>query len=208
MVAVGDRQDDRLSGASQSGSSPREVLDQDPDEALIGAHQRAMDHHRLMFGIVGPAVGETEALGHVVVELAGAELPGAPQRVGHVQVDLRAIEGAVAGVQLVLEPRTRARSISAASLCPITRPIRSMRRVASRARGGRRGRSPVGLERREIVGDLVLDLLLGAVDVGVILGEGAHPKQTMQRRRSARAGAEARLPQPQGQVAVGVALQP
>src|SRR5205814_10496003 len=41
------------------------------------AEQGAVDHHRLMFGVVGARVVQVEALGHLVVELHGAELPGA-----------------------------------------------------------------------------------------------------------------------------------
>ena len=71
------------------------VLEQDPEEALEGADQRAVEHHRPVLGVVGARVDQVEALGEVV-ELHGAELPGAPQRVAHVHVDLRPVEGAVA----------------------------------------------------------------------------------------------------------------
>src|SRR5215210_4941524 len=102
-VAVGDRQHDRLDRRQPERELSRVVLDQDPDEALERAHQRPVDHHRPVLGVVGAGVGELEALRHRVVELDRAELPRAADRVGHVQVDLRAVERSVAGVDLELE---------------------------------------------------------------------------------------------------------
>jgi hypothetical protein len=80
------------------------VLDEDADEPLEAAHQRAVNHHRLVIGVVGALVGELELLRHVVVELHGSELPRTADRVRHVQIDLRAVERAVALVELELEP--------------------------------------------------------------------------------------------------------
>src|SRR3954452_17240830 len=104
VVAVGDRQHERLDRRQPDRELAGVVLEQNADEALVGAHERAMDHHRLVLYFVGAGVGQPEALGHRVVELDGAELPRAPERVGDVQVDLRPVEGAVALVDGVLEP--------------------------------------------------------------------------------------------------------
>ena len=102
-MTVGDREHDRLTGASQSGSSPPRCSSRIPMKRSIRAHQRPVDHHRLVLGVVRAGVGQLEALGEVVVELNGPELPRAAERVGHVHVDLRAVEGAVALVEVVLE---------------------------------------------------------------------------------------------------------
>ena len=53
---------------------------------------------------------------------------------------------------------------------------------------------------------LVDDLLRRAVDVGVVLGEGAHPQQAVQDALALGAGDLAELGDPQRQLAVGVAL--
>src|SRR5919106_799330 len=45
-----------------------------------------------------------EALGHLEVELAGAELPRAPESVGDVEVDLRPVERPLARAELVVAP--------------------------------------------------------------------------------------------------------
>ena len=71
---------------------------------------------RGVLGVVGAQVAEAEALRHLGVELDRAHLPGAAERVGHVQVDLRAVERAVALVHHVLEPAPLERVASAASV--------------------------------------------------------------------------------------------
>src|SRR3954452_5145136 len=57
-----------------------------------------------MLGVVGTRIGELEALGHLEVELAGAALPGAAERVGDVEVDLRPVEGPLPRADVVLAP--------------------------------------------------------------------------------------------------------
>ena len=147
-VAVGDRQHDRLDRRQPDRELAGVVLDEHADEALEGAHQRAVDHHRAVLGVVGARVGEVEALGHHVVELDGAELPRAADRVGHVQVDLRPVEGAVALVDLVLEPAVVERLLQRAPrrgpTCPRCRSASrggSRAPAAARSRSGRRSRT-------------------------------------------------------------------
>jgi hypothetical protein len=53
-VAVGDRQHERLDGRQPERELARVVLDQDADEALEGAHQRAVDHHRRCSALSAP----------------------------------------------------------------------------------------------------------------------------------------------------------
>ena len=57
-----------------------------------------------------------------------------------------------------------------------------------------------------MLGHLVGDLVLGAVDVGVVLGEGADPQQPVQDALALVAGDAAELGQAQRQLAVGVAV--
>jgi hypothetical protein len=72
-----------------------------PMKRSNAAVDRAVDDHRAVLGVVGADVAEVEALGRQVVELDRAELPLAADRVGDVEVDLRAVERAVAGLELV-----------------------------------------------------------------------------------------------------------
>ena len=58
-----------------------------------------------MLGVVLADVGQIEPLGIAVVELNGAELPGAADRIEDVEVDLGAIKRPVARLELVRQPR-------------------------------------------------------------------------------------------------------
>jgi hypothetical protein len=100
-VPVGNRQHGGLQRGQPQGERPGEVLDQDRDEPLEAAEDGAVDHDGPVLGVVGPDVLQVEALGHLVVELDRGALPLAAERVGDVEVDLRAVEGAVAFVDRV-----------------------------------------------------------------------------------------------------------
>ena len=60
-----------------------------------------MDHDGAVLLVVRAHVLQLEALGELGVELDGAALPGAAQGVGQVEVQLGAVEGAVALVDHV-----------------------------------------------------------------------------------------------------------
>ena len=122
-------------GASHSGSSPAVSSSEDPDEPLVRAEQRAVEHDHPVVGVVGAGVGQVEALGEVEVHLDGPELPRAAERVLEVQVDLRAVERAVTLVDDVLEAL---RPPAPWRGCPRPRPTprrcRCARQAGSRAR--------------------------------------------------------------------------
>ena len=79
------------------------VLDQDPDEALERAEERAVDDEDRVLLVVRAHVGETEAGRHLRVELDRAELPRALEHVGDVEVDLRPVERALPRADEVLD---------------------------------------------------------------------------------------------------------
>ena len=183
------------------------MLHQDPGEALHRAEQGAVDHHRALLAVVG--VGEVEALRHGEVDLAGAALPGAAQRIGDVEVDLRPVEGAVAGVERVLAVLALQRGAQRLlGLLPLLV-------AADRLLGPGRELDPHVLEAEPRVklvdrladpGHLADDLLRRAVDVGVVLGEGADAEEAVQDALALRSGDLAELGDPQRQLAVGVAV--
>ena len=168
-----------------------------------------MDHHRLVLGVVGARVGEPEAHRHVVVELDRADLPRAAERVGHVQVDLRAVERAVARVEVVGEALA-VEHLDQVALGAVPQLVGADPLV-----GAGRELEPhveaedrVGGERElEARLELVLDLLLGAEDVAVVLGEVPRAQQPVQRAAQLVAVQQPRLGVADGQVAVGVRLQ-
>ena len=136
-----------------------------------------------VLGVVLALVGELEALGHLEVELAGSQLPRAPESVGDVEVDLRPVEGSVARVEHRSRgPGSRGRSRGRLGLVPLLLAADGLLRA-------RRELDPDVVEaeaRIELVDaladrvDLVGDLLERAVDVGVVLGERANPQQAVE----------------------------
>jgi hypothetical protein len=165
-----------------------------------------VDHHRPVLGVVRPGVGQPELLGHVVVELHGAELPGPLEGVGHVEIDLRPIEGAVALVQVVLEPAALERPLER-GLGPVPHVL-----AADALLGARRELQP-RLEPEQVVDeepeveaaqDLLVDLLLGAEHVRVVLGDVPDAQQAVQRAARLVAVDEPLLGVADREVAVGV----
>ena len=87
-------------GASQVGNAPAKCSIRMPMKRSKRAEDRPVDDHRPLGLPVGVDVFELEALRqHGEVELDGGDLPVAPQRVLDVDVDLRAVERAVARLQ-------------------------------------------------------------------------------------------------------------
>src|SRR5262245_20734673 len=94
---VRDREHDGLHGRDPEREVPTRVLDQDPDETLEGAQDRAVHDDRPVLAAVLADVLQVEALRVLEVDLDRAELPGTADRVLDAKVDLGAIERAVAG---------------------------------------------------------------------------------------------------------------
>ena len=96
-VLFADGHEADLHGREPEGEGSGVVLDEDAEEALDGAEQRAVDHDGLVALAVFADVLELEALGQVEVELNGGELPQAAQHVDELDVDLGTVEGGFAG---------------------------------------------------------------------------------------------------------------
>src|SRR5216683_5138032 len=96
-----EREHPGLIGREPEGQDATSVLEQNTDEAFERAEDRAMDHRGARLRAGAGREGEVEALGHVVVELDGGELPFALERVGHVNLDFRSVERALAQVYFI-----------------------------------------------------------------------------------------------------------
>src|SRR5260370_13657362 len=70
-----DRADFYLHGREPQRERAGIMLDQDTEEALDGAEQRAVDHQRLMLGPVFADVLKAEAPGELEIELPRGEFP-------------------------------------------------------------------------------------------------------------------------------------
>ena len=167
-----------------------------------------MYHDGAMLLAVLAHVLELEALGHLEVQLDGAALPGPANAVGEVEVELRAIEGAVSLVDL----------IGLAQLLD-----GGFQRGLSHAPGGfvahvvlghggeldlvAQGEGRVYLvEDADNALDLVLHLFRGHEDVRVVLGEAAYAEEPVQRAGKLMPVDDAQLGHAHGQVSVRVRL--
>ena len=193
QVPIGNRQDDRLHRRQPERERAGEVLDQDGDEALEAAEDGAVDHHRPVLGVVGADVVQVEALGHRVIELDRAALPLAAERVGDVEVDLRPVERAVAGVDRVGLPAFSSACFSAASAS--SQVAISPRNFSGRVDSFAVYSRPKSRRRRWIRPSSAStsdgDLLLHHEAVAIVLRELAHARQARRARPRLRCGAAA-----------------
>src|SRR3546814_3123382 len=73
------------------------MFDQDADEALVAAEDRAVEHDRPVALAVLADIARIESFGQHAVGLDRADLPGAPDRVGQMPFELGGVEGDFAG---------------------------------------------------------------------------------------------------------------
>ena len=108
-MPVGDRQHRHLHRREPQRERAGVVLDEDGEEPLDRAEQRAVDHDRPVPLVVGADVLDVEALRHLEVELDRRHLPRAADRVARLHRDLRAVERAAALVHHEVEVLARRR---------------------------------------------------------------------------------------------------
>jgi hypothetical protein len=187
------------------------MLDQDADKALIGAEDRAVEHHRAVLVAILADIGGVEPLGQHPIRLDRADLPGAADRVGQVPLELGRIEGAFArqlfpAIFRRVEARRRDRIaqlgfrhvphfLGAEALFGAQRELDRISEAEVLV-------DPVG-ERAEGA-DFLDDLILAAEDMRVVLRELAHAHQPMQRAMRLVAMAAAILVDTQRQVAIAL----
>ena len=161
-----------------------EVLGQDTDEALKGSEHRTVNHDRNLLAAVLCDIGCVKASGQSEVELYGAALPGASERVIEGELNLRAVERALAGLKLVGKS-VLLQCIREVLLCPVPH------RVVADALLGPQGELDVntieseGLvdveDHLDAAGDLAHDLIFPYEKMSVILGEAADSHQSVKR---------------------------
>ena len=203
-MALADRQHAHLHRREPERERAGVVLDEDADEALEGSVERPVDDEHRMLGVVRPHIGKAEPLRHLPVELDRAELPGAAEHVGDVQVDLRPVEGAFAGAEHVLDLVALERRLERAlGEVPLLVAAELVVRPRRELRPRLEPEEPV--EEAEIVDaavELRRDLLLRAEDVGVVLGDVADAREPVQRAGQLVAVQRRRLGVAQRQLAV------
>ena len=174
-----DGQDADLFGGEPGGELALEMLDEQAGEAFHGAERRAVDHHGNVRLVVGADIAEAEADRQIVVHLHGAELPFAADDVLDHEVDLGSVEGRLADLLGVVH----AEGLDGfAEGCFGFVPVLGRADIFVAGRIAQREPDAVvihaeGVEdffdQIEAAGDFGGDLLRGAEQMGVVLGEAA-----------------------------------
>ena len=184
VVLLADRDDADLARCEPERERAFVVLDQDAHEALQRSEDRAVQNDRLLEEAVLVAVGQAEVVRQLEVKLHGAALPFAAESVLDLEVDLRAVEGAVALVDLVvalavlLVQNSLQGCLGAVPDLDIAHEIiRTCGELA--AVGDAEGRVDLVGDVHDVL-DLGLDLGFGDERVAVILAESLHAEEAVQ----------------------------
>ena len=108
-IAIGIRHDgghDHLTRGQPEGELTGVVFDQDADKALERPKDRAVQHDGTVFRAVFADEFRIQTVRQVEIGLESAALPFAADRVGQLEIKLRAIERAVTFVDLVGKTQT------------------------------------------------------------------------------------------------------
>ena len=209
MDPVGDGQEDRLHRRQPDREGPGEVLDQDSHEALQGAQDHPVQHHRAVAFPVRADVGEIEALRQGEIALDGGALPAPLQGVLELDVDFGPVEGPFPGADVVGQPPGLERpDEGVGGQVPL--------RVGADGflRPGGQLHFVVEPENRHDLGhelqdpqDFAFHLLRHAQDMGIVLGELAHPGEAVQHPGTLVAQHRAQLEEAQRQLPVAPDLR-
>ncbi len=181
------------------------MLNEDADEALERAEDRAVKHQRMVFLAILADVDRAEPLRHRRVELVRAALPGTADRVGQMELELGPIESALAGQHFIIEPSLLERGLEIGfgtiplliAPDPLVGPGRKLHLVIGKAEV-----AVDGVEQRAEPLGLLDQLIARAKDVPVVLRELAHAHDPVERTVRLVAVTAAELSEPERQLAV------
>ena len=197
-----------LHGSQPGGELARKVLNQNTDEALDGAKAHAMQHDGALLGAVGVHVLQIKVERHLEVELDGTALPGTTERVLQVEVDLGAVESAVALIDLVVHVqllKSGTQALLGAS--PVLVRTHGVLRAGGKLDVILKAKLLVhGVDEVDNAHDLVGQLVGTNKQVGVVLVKAAHAEQAVQGAAQLVAVNQANLAGADGQLAIGVRL--
>lgn len=197
-----------LHGSQPGGELARKVLNQNADEALDGSKAHAMQHDGALLGAVGIHVLQVKVERHLEVELDGTALPGTTERILQVEVDLGAVEGAVALVDLVVHAQllqSGAQALLGAS--PVLVRTHGVLGAGGKLNVVLKAKLLVhGVDEVDHAHDLVGQLIGTHKQVSVVLVKAAHAEQAVQGAAQLVTVHQANLAGADGQLAVGVRL--
>ena len=184
------------------------MLGQDADEAFDRAVADAVNHNRALAAAVHIDVLQVEVQRHLEVQLNRAALPGTAEAVAQVEVNLRAVERAVALVDDVGHTELFQRGFEAVGrILPVLVRTHRIRRTGGQFDEIIEAELGVHLiDEVHDAGDFVRNLFAGHEDMGVILREAADAEQTVQCALQLVTVHQTEFTHAQGQVAVGMGL--
>src|SRR5579875_1024927 len=158
-----------------------EMLNEDTGEPFERTEHGPMDHHGRLLLAVRRYVESTEAARHIEIDLRRAALPFAPDRIAQRIFELRAIKCALARIDGGLGPALGERLEDAGQ--GRLGPVPGLIRTNPLFWPGRQFDQDVVKAEVFIYGEdevidlqtLLHDLIFGAKNMRVVLGEGAHP---------------------------------
>ena len=210
---LGHREHAHLHGRQPGGEDASVVLDEQGDEALVGAQRRAVDDVRAVAAVIRAHIGQVEALGHDQIELVGGGGLLPPHHVPDLEIHLGPVKRRLAPHRLV----GNVHLIHGGDHHPLgLRPCLAAADVLFAGVQIRQG------EAHPVVGDpellvvelvqahhgdeLVRGLLLRAIDVRIVHRHGPHAQQPRQLAGLFVAVARPVLGQAQRQIAVAAGL--
>ena len=182
------------------------VFDQDADEPFDGPVHHTVDHDRTMFLAIFPGVGQVKFLRQQHIQLDGAALPGPADGILQMEVDLRAVKGAVPFVDAVLQAEI-VHGLAQGVGGHFPRSIVAHGVVRTGGQFCMVGQAEGGVhfvEQTDGFLDHIFDLVGHHEDVGIVLGEAAHTEQAVQGAGQFMTMDQAQFAHPQRQFFVGV----
>lgn len=206
LLGDGKRLD--LHGSQPGGELARKVLNQNTDEALDGAKAYTVQHDGTLLGTVGVHVLQVKVERHLEVKLHGTALPGTAERVLQVEVDLGAVEGAVALVDFVVHVQLlQSGTQTLLGACPVLVRTHGVLGAGGKLNVILKAKLLVhGVDQVDNAHDLVGQLVGAHKQVSVVLVKAAHAEQAVQGAAQLVAVHQANLAGADGQLAVGMRL--
>ena len=183
-MLLGNREHAGLHRSQPQREIAHEFFNQNAEEAFDGTHGGAVQHHRNVLLVVLTHIFSTKALRQVEVDLDRTALPVTSEAVLQREFQLRAIEGAFARIQNVVEAgELGGFGEGGFSLVPDF--------VGTHALFGAGGELHHDIVETEVVvdfldegaevGHFACNLVFGTEDVGVVLHKAAHAHQAVHR---------------------------
>jgi hypothetical protein len=206
LVVGAHRQDLHLHRRQPGRQGTGGVLEQHAEEPVERPEQGPVDHLRLVALVVGAHVLDAEPARLLEVDLQRRELPTAPDGVAHVHVDLGRVErpltlGHHVGNAGRLD-RQAQRHLGLVPVGDLTDELVGPRRELGLELVETEVPQQLEHERQQAA-QLARELLRGAEDVRIVLGEAPRPEQAVHHPRLLVPVDRPELEQPQRQLAVG-----